>query len=95
MMLAMAAPGHESESKQWLGIIDSVPSLIHTSRPDISTGEPFLHEARVRRADGEYRWMLHHKVTLRDERGEVVKWYGSSIDIEDRKRAEERLRESA
>ena len=34
MMLAMAAPGHESESKQWLGIIDSVPSLIHTSRPD-------------------------------------------------------------
>jgi PAS domain S-box-containing protein len=140
MMLAMAAPGHESESKQWLRIIDSVPSLIHTGRPDgyldyfnqrwldylggpmegllgwkwtaaihpedveaivtrwrssISTGEPFLHEARVRRADGEYRWMLHHKVALRDEHGEIVKWYGSSIDIEDRMRAEERLREDA
>src|SRR5258708_3489953 len=140
MMLAMAAPGHESESKQWLGIIDSVPSLIHTSRPDgyldyfnqrwvdylgvpiegllgwkwtaaihpedveaivtrwrssISTGKPFLHEARVRRADGEYRWILHHKVALRDEGGEVVKWYRARIDIEDRKRAEERLREDA
>src|SRR3954469_23442479 len=34
MMLAMAAPGHESESEQWLGIIDSVPALIHTARPD-------------------------------------------------------------
>src|SRR5262249_49400689 len=54
----------------------------------------FLQEARVRRADGEYRWMVHHKIALRDERGNIVKWYGSSIDIEDRKREEEALRES-
>lgn len=44
----------------------------------------------MRRADGEYRWMLHHKVALRDERGEIVKWYGSSLDIEDRRRAEDK-----
>ena len=35
----------------------------------LACGEPFLYEARVRRADGEYRWMLHHKVAIRDEHG--------------------------
>jgi PAS domain S-box-containing protein len=54
----------------------------------VGRGEPFLYEARVRRADGEYRWMLHHKIAQRDEHGKIGKWYGSSIDIEDRKRAE-------
>ncbi len=56
---------------------------------------PFLYEARVRRADGEYRWMLHHKVAVRDEHGNIVKWHGSSIDIEDRKQAEEQVRRNS
>src|SRR6185295_5529144 len=60
----------------------------------LATGEPFEAESRVRRADGQYRWLLHRKVPLRDAGGTTVKWYGSSIDIEDRKRAEEALRES-
>ena len=60
----------------------------------LASGEIFLCEARVRRADGVYRWMLHHKVPLRDEQGNIVKWYGSSIDIEDRKHAEERLQKA-
>jgi PAS domain S-box-containing protein len=51
-------------------------------------------EARLRRFDGEYRWFLFRAEPLRDERGNIVKWYGSSTDIEDRKRAEEALRES-
>jgi PAS domain S-box-containing protein len=51
-------------------------------------------EARLRRFDGEYRWFLFEAVPLRDESGNIVKWYGSSTDIEDRKRAEEALRES-
>ncbi len=38
--------------------------------------------------------MLHHKVAVRDEHGNIVKWHGSSIDIEDRKRAEEALQQS-
>src|SRR3979490_3312671 len=49
---------------------------------------------RLRQADGEYRLFLVRSVPLRDERGNIVKWYGSSIDIEDRKRAEEALRAS-
>jgi PAS domain S-box-containing protein len=71
---------------------EDVEAIVNKWRSSIATGKPFLHEARVRRADGDYRWMLHHKIALRDEDGEVVKWYGSSIDIEDRRRAEERLR---
>src|SRR5260370_18455156 len=51
-------------------------------------------EARLRRFDGEYRWFLFQAEPLRDELGNIVKWYGSSTDIEDRKRAEEATRES-
>jgi PAS domain S-box-containing protein len=51
-------------------------------------------EARLRRFDGEYRWFLFEAEPLRDETGNIVKWYGSSTDIEDRKRTEEDLRRS-
>jgi PAS domain S-box-containing protein len=73
---------------------DDVVATVEKWRRSIATGKPFEHESRLRRADGEYRWMLHRKVPLRDERGNIVKWYGSSVDIEDRKRAEEALRKS-
>jgi PAS domain S-box-containing protein len=59
-----------------------------------ASGEPFEDEVRVRRADGEYRWFLNRGVPLRDKRGKVMKWYGAATDIQDRKRAEEALRES-
>ncbi len=51
-------------------------------------------EARLRRFDGEYRWFWFQAEPLRDELGNIVKWYGSSTDIEDRKRTEVALRES-
>ena len=51
-------------------------------------------EARLRRFDGEYRWFLFEAEPLRDETGNIVKWYGSATDIEDRKRTEVALRES-
>jgi PAS domain S-box-containing protein len=103
-MPTMASLGRESESKHLEGLIDSIPSLIHTARPEgysdyfnqrwpdyvglpiedllgwkwkvaihpenveamvdklrasIESGKPFVHEARVRQADGKYRWMPH------------------------------------
>ena len=58
------------------------------------SGMPGGLEARLRRFDGEYRWFSFQAVPLRDESGNIVKWYGSSTDIEDRKRTEEALRES-
>ena len=120
-------------------VVNSVPALIHTARPDgsidffnqtwlnfigqpldnllgwgwtswihpedlevlmwkrresLATGDRFEEEARVLRADGEYRWMIHCAVSQRDAHGNVVEWFGASIDIEDRKRAEEALRQS-
>ncbi len=60
-----------------------------------ATGEPFEDEARLRRSDGQYRWFLNRAVPLRDEGGNILKWYGTSTDIEDLKRAEEVLRDRA
>jgi PAS domain S-box-containing protein len=51
-------------------------------------------EARLRRFDGEYCWFLFEAEPMRDEAGNIVKWYGSATDIEDRKLAENALRES-
>ena len=73
---------------------DDVDGLIAAWRVSIATGKPHEHEARLRRADGEYRWMLHRKVPLRDTSGRVVRWFGKSVDVEDLKRAEEKLRAS-
>jgi PAS domain S-box-containing protein len=57
----------------------------------VATGKPHENEVRFRRSDGQYRWHLDRGVPLRDEDGNIVKWYGVATDIEDRKRAEEAL----
>jgi PAS domain S-box-containing protein len=132
------APVPESLNIQLL--VDSIPALIHTARPDghldyfnkrwleylgvtldqvsgwnwtnfihpedvneivtkwrasLASGEIFELETRVRDANGEYRWMFHRKIPLRDANGTIVKWYGSSMDIEQRKRADETLQRNA
>jgi formate hydrogenlyase transcriptional activator len=136
MMRAMSSPRQESDSVDVQVLVDSIPALIHTAKPDgyldyfnkpwleylgvtldkvtgwnwtafvhpedvegivakwracLATGEIFEYETRVRNANGEYRWMFHRKVPLRDANGNIVKWYGSSLDIEERKTAEEQL----
>jgi hypothetical protein len=76
---------------KWTDFIhhEDVEGIVAKFRASLASGEPLLHGARVLRADGEYRWMLHHRVAVRDGCGQIVKWYGSSIDIEERKRAED------
>jgi formate hydrogenlyase transcriptional activator len=49
-------------------------------------GTPFATETRMRRHDGEYRWFLYHINPLRDEQARIVRWCGTRIDIDDRKR---------
>jgi formate hydrogenlyase transcriptional activator len=56
------------------------------------SGEPFENEARLLRKDGKYRWFLFRFNPLRDGEGRVARWYVTNADIEDRKQAEERLR---
>jgi formate hydrogenlyase transcriptional activator len=73
---------------------EDVAGIVQKWHAALASGEPFEAEARVRRADGTYRALLHRKVPLHDEQGNIVKWFGSSIDIEDRKCAEEQLRRS-
>ena len=139
MMRVMLSPRREFDSVDVQVLVDSIPALIHTARPDgyldyfnkrwleyfgatleqvsgwnwtafihpedvegivarwracLASGEIFEYETRVRRADGEYRWMFHCKVPLRDGRGNIVKWYGSSLDIDGRKTAEAAVRRS-
>jgi PAS domain S-box-containing protein len=139
MIPAMASAEQQGESLNIQLLVDSIPALIHTARPDgyldyfnkrwleylgvsldkmagwnwigvihpedvdgivarwracLATGEIFEYETRVRRANGEYRWMFHRKVPLRDANGNIVKWYGSSLDIDERKTAEEAVRRS-
>jgi PAS domain S-box-containing protein len=60
----------------------------------LAAGEPVEIEARVWTAQRDYRWLLVRNVPLRDGHGEIIKWYGTGIDIEDRKRAEEGLRKA-
>ena len=90
-------PLEDLEGWKWTAFIhpEDVQGIVERWRASLASGEPFLYEARVLRADSEYRWMLHHKVAIRDGSGQIVKWFGSSIDIEDRKRAEEQLRRSS
>jgi len=68
---------------------DDIERFVREWRTTVASGEPMRTEVRVRGADGGYRWFLVRNVPLRDENGNIVKWYGSSTDIEDRKRAEQ------
>jgi PAS domain S-box-containing protein len=63
-------------------------------RASRATGEPLSIEVRVRRADGQHRWHTSQRVPLRDENGNIVRWYSVGIDIHDQKVAEDALRRS-
>ncbi|EFH88036.1 PAS/PAC sensor signal transduction histidine kinase [Ktedonobacter racemifer DSM 44963] len=61
----------------------------------LDTGAMYEHEGRLRNGQtGEYRWFLTRGVPMRDEAGQIVKWFGTSTDIEEQKRTEEALRQS-
>jgi PAS domain S-box-containing protein len=60
----------------------------------ITTGDPYDIEYRIRLADGSYRWMRSRAFPRRNDQGEILRWYGTTEDIHDRKQAEEALRVS-
>jgi PAS domain S-box-containing protein len=71
---------------------EDVNGLAVTWQHILASEAPGEAEARLRRHDGEYRWFLFRANPLRDESGAIVKWYGVNTDIEDRNRAEVKLR---
>jgi PAS domain S-box-containing protein len=71
---------------------DDLPGLLDYWRAVVESGAPGETEARLRRHDGVDRWFLFRGVPKYDEHGTLVKWYGQTTDIEDRKRAEEELK---
>jgi PAS domain S-box-containing protein len=73
---------------------EDLPPLMERWVKMLASGEPDEIEARLRRHDGVYRWFLIRCEPFRDESGKLVRWYGTSTDIDDRKRAEEKLRRS-
>jgi PAS domain S-box-containing protein len=80
----------------WQSIVhpDDRARYIDQWRSAMAAGEPVEIEARVWTAQRDYRWLLVRNVPLRDGHGAIVKWYGTGIDIEDRKRAEDALRKT-
>jgi PAS domain S-box-containing protein len=86
------------ELKNWGGTDvvhpDDLPRFTVAWQQAIETGLPFETENRLRRFDGEYRWFQSRGLPLRDVDGRIVRWYYLLTDIDDRKRAEERIQAS-
>lgn len=73
---------------------DDLPKMLEVFRNALDSGWPFDVEGRLRRADGEYHRFLLRGDPVLDESGKVVKWYATNIDLEDRARADDALRQS-
>src|SRR5262249_29335950 len=73
---------------------DDLIRVMEARSAGIAHGVPFEMELRVRRKDGHYRWFLVRYNPLKNEQGNIVRWYCTGTDIEDRKRAEEALQRS-
>jgi PAS domain S-box-containing protein len=86
----------DTTANGWLATVhpDDVDTHFNKWRASMVGGRPFENEVRHRSLSGEYRWFLVRTTPLRDQDGNILKWYGTLTDIEDRKRAEEALRRS-
>ncbi|WP_312948498.1 PAS domain-containing protein [Agrobacterium sp.] len=93
---SIAAAVQDGDTSQLINFVHpedraGVEDLIKTA---INSGVAFSHKGRLRRKDGEYRWMHSRAQPLRNEDGKIVRWYGVNFDIDDEVRAQEALRRS-
>jgi PAS domain S-box-containing protein len=72
---------------------DDLPETAKAFYHAIQTGTSYQVVLRMRRADGEYRWYHARGEPLRDQQGRIIQWYGLSVDIDEAKKADERLRQ--
>jgi PAS domain S-box-containing protein len=86
----------KSTGLQWSSVIHpaDLPELERAWRESLHTGNPYEHEARYRGKDGSYRRFLIRAQALKDESGKVIRWFGTSTDVESQRRQEELLLQS-
>jgi formate hydrogenlyase transcriptional activator len=79
----------------WTSLIhpDDREEHLRRWRTSLGDGQPAVYQSRVADAKGEYRWMLHRTEPLRSEAGNVIRWFGTSIDIEELKCAQREVDE--
>lgn len=70
------------------------PRTVETWQRGIKSGRDYEIEHRLQRADGSFKWFLSRAVPIRDERGCMIKWFGTSTDVDDHKQAEQALQRS-
>jgi len=70
---------------------EDLDELVATWRRVLAEGVPGEAEARMRKADGSFRWFLIRAMPQRDHQGRIARWYGTNTDIDERKRAEQAL----
>jgi PAS domain S-box-containing protein len=86
-----------AEGSRLIGTLDTVihPDELVAVKENyarsLATGEPYLLRHRLRRFDGEYRWVETRAAAMRNAEGEIVQWNGICMDIEDQVRAQEKL----
>ena len=86
----------ESAGRGWMRVVhpDDMAGIRRAWRKAVRTGDVFQMTHRIRRAsDGQYRWHLSRACPQRDRAGRVIRWFGTSTDIDDQKRAEQELHE--
>jgi PAS domain S-box-containing protein len=88
----------QEELRQW-AIDDSIhprdrPGYLQAFERSFAAGAPLEFEIRIRRLDGVYRWFNVRGLPLRDRQGHILRWYYLLADVDDRKRAEEALRQA-
>ncbi len=88
-------PEDEARGQGWQAAVhpDDLPKLIETWAEIVASGKSGGFEGRLRRHDGVFRWFLARFEPVRDAAGEIVRWYGTSTDIDALKQAEAKLRE--
>src|SRR5579862_303695 len=88
-------PMEQAKGWGWKVVVhpDDLDRLVREWLSLVEARKPGELETRIRRYDGEYRWFLIRVVPQLDAEGNLVRWFGSNTDIEDRKRAETKLLE--
>src|SRR2546427_1699139 len=81
----MGEPGSEAHP-------DDAERIKAVGERAIISGSPYELEVRLRAADGSYRWFLARYNPVRDDQGQIMRWYVACTDIDDRKRIEDRMR---